>query len=138
MNQLLNIIKSREFHIFVCIGIFVALFSLALLYILVDLIIVPYLFSTIIVFIVANLIGFSLNKYRNFKTSGKFVWQEMKRYYIVVASNALLVAGCMYILVDFLQVWYIYASIIIAVVFAFYNFFLHKNWSFSIEKHLDQ
>jgi putative flippase GtrA len=36
----------------------------------------------------------------------------------------------MYLLVDVLHIWYLYANVIIAASMIIYNFLMHKNWSF--------
>jgi hypothetical protein len=35
-----------------------------------------------------------------------------------------------YLLVDFVKIWYLYANILLIIVLTPYNYLLHRNWSF--------
>jgi putative flippase GtrA len=86
--------------------------------------------SFTIVFVAGNLAGFFLNKKYTFKTSKKHFWHELWKYYSVMMSYFLINLIMLYILVNYFHIWYLYASLITTIGGIFYNFVMHKKWSF--------
>lgn len=125
----LNIVKIK-FVRFVFIGAFCTSLNLVLLYLLTSVLGINYIISTLIALIVINMIGFYLNKYYTFKTKREKLLQELWKYYSVMFSSFLLNLFFMFILVQIFKIWYLYASLTITIGFIFYNFLMHKNWSF--------
>lgn len=117
---------------FLIIGALSLIFSLLLLYVLVEWAGMHYLGATVVVFISANLISFALNKYRNFRTRNEYFFGEMGRYYLVMLSSLLLNLLLMYVLVDVWELWYFLAGIVSAIVLTVYNFLLHVYFSFRV------
>jgi putative flippase GtrA len=115
---------------FLVIGGFCAGLSLLIMYGFTDLLKLNYLVSTVISIVVTNFIGFYLNKHYTFKTKRKSFWREMWKYYSVMISSYLLNLMIMYLLVDVINIWYLYATMILIVILTPYNFLLHKFWSF--------
>lgn len=115
---------------FLIIGGFCAGLSLLIMYAFTDLFKLNYLISTVVSIVVTNFIGFYLNKYYTFKTKRKLFWREMWKYYSVMISSYFLNLTIMYVLVDLINIWYLYATLIIIVILTPYNFILHKFWSF--------
>ncbi|MGK7946886.1 MAG: GtrA family protein [Microcystaceae cyanobacterium] len=128
-EKIKTIINGKIFR-FLVIGGFCAGLSLLIMYAFTDLFNLHHLISTVISIIVTNFIGFYLNKYYTFKTKRKLFWREMWKYYSVMISSYLLNLMIMYLLVDIIDIWYLYATMIIIVLLTPYNFLLHKFWSF--------
>ncbi|MGK7932337.1 MAG: GtrA family protein [Microcystaceae cyanobacterium] len=123
-------IIDRKVFRFLVIGGFCAGLSLLIMYGFTGLLKLNYLISTVVSIVVTNFIGFYLNKYYTFKTKRKLFWREMWKYYSVMISSYLLNLMIMYLLVDIINIWYLYATMIIIVILTPYNFLLHKFWSF--------
>ena len=54
----------------------------------------------------------------------------MWKYYSVMLSSYFLNLVIIYLLVDFVKIWYLYANILLIIVLTPYNYLLHRNWSF--------
>lgn len=119
---------------FLSVGGFCAGLSLMMMYALTSLAGISYLISTVITIIITNFIGFALNKFYTFKTHQKLFWREMWKYYSVMLSSYMINIMLMYVLVDFINIWYIYASMILIVLLTPYNYLLHRYWSFRKNK----
>ncbi|MCC7516563.1 MAG: GtrA family protein [Pseudomonadales bacterium] len=125
-----------QFGRFVGVGSICLALNVLMLYGLTDVLGLHYLLSCCVAIIAVNGIGFLLNKTLTFTdappvlvvSSGGF-WQFF-RYNTVSIISFLLVMSQMYILVDVVGIWYIYANIAIGVVMAFINFFMHKYFTY--------
>ena len=127
--KLKTMAKSQVFK-FLLIGGFCTLQNIVWLYFFTTILGFHYIVSTIILMITVNSLGFYLNRRFTFKKQGNNFWQELCKYHTVMISSCLTVLLFMYILVDILHFWYLYANILITVVMTFFNFFLHKKWTF--------
>lgn len=115
---------------FLSVGGLCAGLSLIMMYLLTSRAGINYLIATVITIVVTNFIGFALNKFYTFKTHQKLFWREMWKYYSVMLSSYMINIMLMYLLVDFINIWYIYASMILIVLLTPYNYLLHRHWSF--------
>ena len=121
--------ETRIFR-FILVGGLCTILNIVFLYLLVTVLQIHYLFSFILVFVGGNFIGFYLNKYYTFRTKTRNLWKELWKYYSIMLSSFGINLILMYIMVKYLNVWYIYATIIITIGCTVYNYFLHNNWSF--------
>jgi putative flippase GtrA len=127
--KLNNLFKSQFFK-FLLIGGFCTLQNIFWLYFLTTILKIHYIISMIILAIIVNSLGYYLNKKYTFqKTNGNF-WRGLLKYHFIMLSSFLTVLLLMYILVDILNFWYLYANIIITIGMTIYNFFLHKKLTF--------
>ncbi len=133
MEKIRDILNLRIFR-FLGVGGFCAGLSLIIMYILTSLIHINYLISTIITILTTNFIGFYLNKYYTFQTKKKLFWRELWKYYSVMLSSYILNVFAMYILVDLVNIWYLYANILLMAILTPFNYFFHKKWSFRKNK----
>jgi putative flippase GtrA len=129
-NRTCSLIFSKQFRRFVFFGFICNALGLFSLYVLTDILKLYYVLSLLIALICVNFIGFYFNKYYTFKTSPKTFFQELGRYYLVMSSGFIINLVSMYTLVEIFKLWYIMAAVIISIVLLFYNFVLHKYWSF--------
>lgn len=119
---------------FIGVGGFCAGLSVGLMYLSTSILGINYLISTVISIVITNFIGFALNKYYTFQTHKKLFWREMWKYYSVMLSSYILNIIFMYFLVNFINIWYIYANLVLIVLLTPYNYLLHRNWSFRKNK----
>lgn len=124
------IYEKREIIKFSIVGALCLTFNIGILWILTDKFAVEEMMATIIGFFFSNLLGFFLNKYFTFKVTNTNIWKEIYKYYAVMASSFIANLFLMFILVKLLNIWIVYASLMIAIIFYIYNYLMHKNWSF--------
>lgn len=129
MGKLRDILNLRIFR-FLGVGGFCAGLSLIMMFILTSLIQINYLISSVITILVTNFIGFYLNKYYTFQTKKKLFWRELWKYYSVMLSSYIFNIFAMYVLVDLINIWYLYANMLLIAVLTPVNYFFHKKWSF--------
>ncbi|MDT8391497.1 MAG: GtrA family protein [Lentisphaeria bacterium] len=122
--------KIRKPLSFLLVGGFCFLFSLIAMIIQVDGIGLTYLTATAITWVVANGLGFVLNKRITFKTPGRAWKGEMVRYFLVMGTSFTVSMTFMYLAVDILGCHYITASIALAICMLGLNYLLHNAWSF--------
>lgn len=122
--------SRKQFYFFLGVGLICTVLNYVLLYLLTTLLNIYYLISYLIVFFIGNLAGFILNKKYTFKTQKKHIWSELWKYYSVMFSNLLINLIAIYLLTEFCYIWYLHASLLTTIIGIFYNFILHKKWSF--------
>ncbi|WP_373478463.1 GtrA family protein [Geminocystis sp.] len=122
--------QKKEIIKFTLVGGLCLTFNLGILWILTDKFFLEEMLATIIGFFLSNLLGFFLNKYFTFKVINTNIWKEIYKYYAVMTSSFIANLVAMFILVKLLNIWIVYASLMIAIIFYVYNYFMHKNWSF--------
>ncbi|MGI0480879.1 GtrA family protein [Geminocystis sp. CENA526] len=133
IEKIKSFINLRIFK-FLGVGGFCAGLSLILMYGLTSLLQINYLISSVITIIITNFIGFALNKYYTFQTKKKLFWRELWKYYSVMLSSYIINLCAMFILVDLVNIWYLYANIILMIILTPLNYIFHKNWSFNKKK----
>ncbi|HYX63022.1 MAG TPA: GtrA family protein [Burkholderiales bacterium] len=89
-----------------------------------------YLVSTVIAFSMITPFGFLLNKALTFRTHRKYAAVELPRYVAAMAASFVANIGFMYLLVSVLGVWYVVASLLVAVTLVVVNFLTSDRWSF--------
>jgi len=113
--------------------------NLIFLYVLTDGLGLWYLFSAILAFIGSFLISFFLQKLWTFQDKDK---EQTKRQLILSLLLALLnLAGntfLMYLLVDFLGIWYMLAQAIVSALIAFWNYNVFRIFIFKPVKAVNE
>jgi putative flippase GtrA len=89
-----------------------------------------YLLSTILAFAAITPIGFLLNKALTFRTAYRHTKAELPRYVGAMTASFLANLAAMYLLVSVLGVWYLLASLLVAVTLLLLNFLASDRWSF--------
>ena len=89
-----------------------------------------YLVSTVIAFSTITPFGFLLNKALTFRTHRRHVPVELPRYFAAMTASFLANLALMYLLVSVLGVWYVAASLLVAVTLVIVNFLTSDRWSF--------
>jgi putative flippase GtrA len=122
--------NHSQFIKFVLVGSFCALQNIVLLYFFKDILGLHYQLSIIILGITVNSIGFYLNRRYTFAKKNNRFWRDLIKYHTVMIASYFTVSLLMYVFVDLLHIWYLWAFIIVTIIMTVYNFFLHKKWTF--------
>jgi putative flippase GtrA len=128
--KILQKIKKNQFLRFCLVGGFCASQNILIIYLLTGLFKVHYIFSIFLQTVFVNSIGFYLNSRYTFNGNKNEFWQELFKYHTVMLSSILTVSILMYVLVDILHIWYLYAFITLTIAMTIYNFIAHKKWTF--------
>lgn len=95
---------------------------------------VHYLVSTIVAFSTITPLGFLLNKVLTFRTRREDTALELPRYLGAMAASFAANLGLMYLLVSVLGVWYLAASLGVALLLLLANFLASDRWSFRVRR----
>lgn len=124
-------VKDRVFVRFALVGGVCFVTNLTVLYVGTDILKWHYLLSMLASIIIANSLGWALNRRWTFAGSRLSWGMEYIRYMSVgfssVVASLLLMALC----VSFLGIHYLLASALIALAMLLANFIAHRDWSFS-------
>lgn len=127
INYLESIFVNVRVVRFVAAGSTAAISQLVLLYILTDIIGLWYLASSIIAFCIAVLISFVLHKFWTFKDRViKGIFGQFAAFFGVAVFGLVFNTVLMFLWVDLIHLWYIYAQVITGLLVMFSNFTLYK------------
>ena len=121
-----------RFAAFVLVGGFCLAVNTVVLWLLTSVLGLHYLASTLIAFFTITPLGFLLNKVITFRTPRAHARIELPRYFFAMAASLGANLGLMYLLVSVLGVWYLVASILVAVTLVVANFLTSDRWSFRV------
>ena len=131
-----SLLSSQQFRRFFIFGLTCNIIYTVSIYLLTEKIKFHYIASVVIALIYTSFLGFCLNKFYTFNTSTKTFFPELIKYYNVMFSGLLINVAWMFILVEVFKLWYMASVVIVSAGLMFYNFFLHKHWSFrGLNKH---
>lgn len=124
-----NIISDtrNKFFRYLVVGTSTFLFDLGSLYGLVEIFKVHYLMAVTFAWFSATVGNYLLNKIWSFKSSASYFSSSLK-YGILLGVNYVFTIFMMYILVDILLFYYIYAKIAIMAAIICWNFFTYKHF----------
>ena len=123
-----------RFSVFVLVGGFCLALNTAALWVLTSGIGLHYMLSTIIAFFAITPLGFLMNKVLTFRTRREYAPIELPRYFTAMAASFAANIALMYLLVSVLGVWYLAASLIVAVLLVSLNFLTSDRWSFRVQR----
>lgn len=129
-NWLLRDIYSWKFLRFVLVGSLGYISSILIIYLLTEKLKLHYIISWQVAWFFSNLLTFSINKLYTFNSKKRSFWFEIWRYYLVNSSSLFFAIIGVYVMVEAFQVNYLSASVLVSLISLFYNFILHKKWSF--------
>lgn len=95
---------------------------------------IHYLASTAIAFSTITPLGFLLNKVLTFRTRREYAIVEFPRYVSAMALSFLANIALMYLLVSVFGLWYLLASLLVAVTLVVVNFLASDRWSFRVQQ----
>ena len=123
--------KYAQFIRFCIAGGFAFSVNLTVLYILTDVFHIYYLVSTVGAFLVAFSISFLLQKLWTFKDSSRDrLHIQLPLYLGMQVVSITLNASLMYVFVEYLHIWYLFAQAIIAPMLAIVIFFINRTYIF--------
>lgn len=120
----------RRFAAFVLVGGFCLAVNTVVLWLLTSVLGIHYLVSTVIAFASITPLGFLLNKVITFRTPREHAPIELPRYFTAMAASFAANLLLMWLLVSVLGMWYLAASILVAVTLVVCNFLTSDRWSF--------
>ena len=123
-----------RFSVFVLVGGFCLALNTAALWVLTSGVGLHYMLSTIIAFFAITPLGFLMNKVLTFRTRREYAPIELPRYFTAMAASFAANIALMYLLVSVLGVWYLAASLIVAVLLVSLNFLTSDRWSFRVQR----
>jgi len=129
-NWLLRDIYSWKFLRFVLVGSLGYISSILIIYLLTEKLKLHYIISWQVAWFFSNLLTFSINKLYTFNSKKRNFVFEIWRYYLVNSSSLFFAIIGVYVMVEALRVNYLIASVLVSLISLFYNFILHKKWSF--------
>lgn len=121
---------AARFAVFVLVGGFCLAMNTLVLWLLASGLGMHYLLATLIAFFAITPLGFLLNKVFTFRTRREYAPIELPRYFGAMAASLAANLGLMYVLVSLLGVWYLAASLVVAVTLVVVNFLASDRWSF--------
>jgi putative flippase GtrA len=123
---------APRFAAFVLVGGFCLAVNTLVLWLLTSWLGIHYLVSTVIAFGSITPLGFLLNKVITFRTRREHARIELPRYFAAMAASFGANLALMYLLVSVLGIWYLAASILVAVTLVVCNFVTSDRWSFRV------
>jgi putative flippase GtrA len=129
-NWLLRDIYSWKFLRFVLVGSLGYISSILIIYSLTEKLKLHYIISWQVAWFFSNLLTFSINKLYTFNSKKRNFGFEIWRYYLVNSSSLFFAIIGVYVMVEAFRVNYLMASVLVSLISLFYNFILHKKWSF--------
>ena len=95
---------------------------------------IHYLLSTVIAFSMITPFGFLLNKVMTFRTRREYAAVELPRYVAAMAASFVANVALMYLLVSVIGLWYLPASLLVAMTLVVVNFLTSDRWSFRVQQ----
>lgn len=123
-----------RFTVFAVVGGFCLALNTVALWVLTSVAGLHYLLSTMIAFFAFTPLGFWMNKILTFRTRREYARIELPRYFAAMAASFAANLALMYLLVTVLGVWYLAASLIVAVLLVSLNFLTSDRWSFRVQQ----
>ncbi len=105
--------------------------NLIVLYVGTDVLGLHYLVSMLLSILIANTLGWWLNRRWSFRSRARGLVAEYLRYFAVTLTSSFLSLILMAVLVSGLRLHYLAASSAIAVGLTLFNFLAHRGWSFA-------
>lgn len=128
---LLAIINNNKLIRFIIAGGFVALTQIYVLYILTDIFLIWYLYSSMLSFVYACVSSFFLQKFWAFKDyEKKNALAQFVKFVIVAVIGISINTTFMYLLVDLIGLWYVFSQFVTGIIVAIINFLIYKFFIF--------
>lgn len=123
----LSFFKKNILARYLVAGITAASSNIVLLYVFTDILDIWYLFSSTLSFIIGITLSFILQKFWTFgDRQVEGAHYQFSKYLGVGILGIMINTTSMYIMVDWLDIWYILAQIITGVFIAVFNFIMYK------------
>lgn len=107
------------------------LINVSLLYLFTDLFGIYYLLSSVLSFLAAFAFNFLLQKFWTFKAIGKIHFEASGFFILQVCANLLLNTALLYLLVEYLGLWYVFSQALTSLTLAFVTYYVSKRFIFA-------
>jgi putative flippase GtrA len=102
------------------------------LYVFTDVFHVYYIISTVLAFLIAFSVSFTLQKSWTFKdASRENMHVQLSMYLAMQLTNLGLNTGLMYVFVEYLHIWYIFSQVIITTILSIVVYTVNKKYIFN-------
>lgn len=122
-----------RFFKYTSVGLGTFIFDLALLYALTEWFFVEYLVSTIVSFVIAVSLNFFISSRVVFQGFTRNIWHAYVHFLGAAAMAAIAITLLMYVAVDLLGLYYIFARIGIAAIIGFCNYLFNLYATFEVD-----
>lgn len=123
----------RQFLKFSLVGASGAVIDLGVLYLLVQFFWVWYIAAATISFLLAVTNNFLWNKFWTFSDSSRRYGRQYTQFLVVSAVGLGLNNGILFLLVEGLGLWYIWAKVFAIAIVLAWNFTANKYWTFGVK-----
>lgn len=136
INTLIQFARTHwQVFKFLVAGSFAFGVNIAALYIFTDILGVYYITSTVLAFLIAFSVSFTLQKFWTFEDRSKDrLHEQLPLYLAMQVASVSINAALMYIFVEYFHVWYIFSQMIISLAIAVIVFFLNKKYIFKTQE----
>ena len=124
--------KTGEAMRYLLIGGTSSLIDLTLLYVFVEFFHIWYLYSSLLSFTIACIVGFFGQKHFTFKNKSGSHIKQFILYFSMAGTGLLINSGCLFLFVSVFGIWYILASIITKFIVLIWNFLASKYITFRL------
>jgi putative flippase GtrA len=105
--------------------------NFATLFVLVQFLHVHYLSASILAFVVSIAVSFAMQKFWTFRDKLTHdIHMQFSRYVVVISSSLLINTVLVYLMVEKLYIWYMFAQVTATIVVAVINFFAYRHFVF--------
>lgn len=133
-NNFLHHIRLGSFFRFCLVGGTSATASVGLLYLLVDIVHMPYLPAFVLAFVLVNACSYMATRRFAFNTSTVDMRAGLLRYFVVTGTSLLMNSILMVVLVEGFGLNPVLANIVLAAVNAPLNFLVHRRVTFGVHR----
>ncbi len=124
-------IINNKFIRFSISGGVATLVDISLLYILTEYIGIWYLISSIFSFITGSITHFTISRHWVFKNFKKTFWHQYKSFFAIHLGGLAINITGLYILVEYFDIYYILAKLLVVVLGVTWTFFANKKFTFN-------
>lgn len=123
--------RMATFAKYLVAGAFAGAVHLLLLYAFTDLLAIHYLISTTLALFIVFWISFGLQKYWTFKEhSRERIGRQALQYFMMHSVNFAANAGLLYVFVEFVGLWYLFAQVVVSLSLALVTFLINRAYIF--------
>ena len=126
----INKIPKYQFIRFSLSGTIATLIDIILLYILTEYVGIWYLISSIFSFMAGSIAHFNISRHWVFKNHQQTFWRQYRSFFIIHLGGLTINTAGLYILVQFLHLYYILAKLMVVVLGVSWTFTANKKFTF--------
>lgn len=104
--------------------------DVALLYLLTEFVGMWYLLSSVFSFMIGSLTHFTISRYWVFKNFDKSYWRQYSSFFLIHLGGLAINITGLYILVEFIEIYYIIAKLMVVVLGVSWTFWGNKKFTF--------